>query len=54
VDVHGPSEKRGDAKGPTGVVKEKAGQGEIGAGWVLETPDSDKEGPEIRGENALS
>ena len=43
VDVHGPSEKRGDAMGPVGRVKEKAGRWEIGAGRAWETPDSDKE-----------
>ena len=43
VDIHGPSEKRGDAMGPVGRVKEKAGRWEIGAGRAWETPDSDKE-----------
>jgi hypothetical protein len=43
VDIHGPSEKRGDAKGRAGPVKEKAGGWEIGAEGPWETADSDKE-----------
>ena len=52
VDVHGPSEKRGDARGPAGRVMEKAGGGENGAGRAWETPDSDKESAEIGSGNA--